>query len=195
MNPKRVLKANVGKIAAITVDLIKHGVAVCRVGDAYPAEELSPHEKSLWFVSVPHDSPLAEEAMTIPTAFSEAEAWELAIEYLATDHDVTEEPSAGVKTHRRPLRKVWQDMRVQGAYSVACESHAAAHYGDSFPAWDRLACWLRGAAAGFFNDGSWMPITWRLAGKSPADWYAFVVPTQDDKPVLVIGYAEEPASR
>jgi hypothetical protein len=170
MNGKRVVKANVGKVAAITVDLIKRGVAVYRVGDVYPADVLQPGEEAMWFVSAPNDSPLADKAATILPATSEDEAWELAIEFLATNHEISEDLRAGVTTHRRTLRKVWRVMRDHGAYAVHCESYASEHYGDPFPTWGRIACWLDGAATGFFNDDCRMPFMWRLMGKTPAEW-------------------------
>ncbi len=173
MSSKCVVNANVGKIAKTTVDLLRRGVAVYRVGDVYPPDVLTPGEESLWFVSAPSDSPLADKVTTIPTAAAEGEAWELAIQFLGSNHEIAEDLRAGVKTHRRTLRKVWRDMRDHGAYAVESETYASEHYGEPFSPWDRVLCWLGGAATGFFNEDAWMPIEWRLTGKSPAEWDAF----------------------
>ncbi|KAF7956318.1 hypothetical protein AWV80_38635 [Cupriavidus sp. UYMU48A] len=67
------MKASVSKIAAITVELIRRGVGVYRVGDVYPPDVLTPAEESEWFVSAPLDSPLADKVATIPTAATEGE--------------------------------------------------------------------------------------------------------------------------
>jgi hypothetical protein len=164
------VKGAVGDVAVVTVDLIKSGVAVYRVGDV--CGDLTPTEQARWFVSVSDGSPLADKVMDIPLASSEKEAWELAIMFLATHHAISMDLREGLKTHRRTLRRVWRDIREHASYSVSCEMYAAEHYGYSLSAWDRLVCWLDGAATGFVNDNCWMPITWRLIGRTPAEWDA-----------------------
>lgn len=194
MNRTRVVKANVGTVAAITVDLIKRGVAVYNLEDTYPADVLPHSRESLWFVSAPKGSPLEDKVLTIPLAFSQDEAWELAIQFLATNHEIAEDLMAGVITHRRTLRKVWRDVRGHGAYAVHCERQALEHYGHSLSAWERVVCWLGGAATGFCKDDCWMPIKWRLLGKSAADWKAFVN-GEHGRIVPAIGYADKAADR
>lgn len=172
-----VVKGNVGEIAAITAELIKSGVAVCRVGDV--CGDLTPNEQQKWFVSASDDSLHAGKIMDIPLASSEEEAWELAIEFLATHRDISADLRAGLKTHRRTLGRVWRDIRDHASYGLFCEMHASEHYGTALTAWDRLVCWLDGAATGFFNDNCWMPITWRITGKTPAEWDANVKSSWD----------------
>ncbi|UIF89429.1 hypothetical protein [Cupriavidus sp. UYPR2.512] len=194
MNRKKAVKANVGTVAALTVDLIKRGVSVHNLADTYPTDVLPRGRESLWFVSAPKGSRLKYEVLTIPLAYTQYEAWELAIQYLAANHEISEDLKAGVVTHRRTLRKVWQDMRAHGDYAVECDAYASEHYGSPFRAWDRVVCWLGGAATGFFQDECGMPFKWRLMGKSAADWNAFVSgkPGQN---LPAIGYAEMAAER
>lgn len=190
------VKGDVGEVAVVVVDLIKNGITVHRVGDV--CEDLEPGEQKKWFVSVSDGSPLADKVMDIPLASSEKEAWELAIMTLATNHPISEDLRAGVKTHRRSMRKLWRDIREHASYSVFCELHASEHYGYSLSAWDRLICWLNGASTGFFNDDCWMPITWRLIGRTPAEWNAkwrASVQSASDTAGPSTGVHEEPATR
>ncbi|PNE59637.1 hypothetical protein A8H39_00365 [Paraburkholderia fungorum] len=172
------VKGDVGEVAVVTVDLIKRGVAVYRVGDVFG--NLTPSEQDKWFVSVSDGSPLAEKVMDIPLASTEAEAWELAIMFLATHHAISGDLREGLKTHRRTVARMLRDIRDHASYSVYCEIEVSEHYGHPLTAWDRLVCWLGGAATGFFNDHCWMPITWRLTGRTRAQWDAFVNSTSDN---------------
>jgi hypothetical protein len=174
------VKRFVGEIAAITVDLVAQGVAVYRVGDTCGGEDLLASEKEMWLVSALSNSPLADKVLDIPLASSQAEAWALAIQALATDRDVSADLRAGSKPVRRTIRKLWRDMREYASYGLYCEMHASEHFDQRLTAWDRFVCWLGGAATGYFNDDCWMPISWRLMGRSPAEWNAFVQSTWDN---------------
>lgn len=76
------------------------------------------------------------------------------------------------RTKRRRLSRLCRDVLDHAQYHVDCQVYAAEHYGEAFTAWDRLRCWLDGAATGFFNDNRWIPIEQRLLGRT-AEWDAF----------------------
>jgi hypothetical protein len=190
------VKGNVGEVAVATVELIRRGVAVHRVGDV--CGDLTPSEQAKWFVSVSDGSPLADTVFDIPLASSESEAWEFAIMFLATHRQISADLRDGLKTHRRTLGRLWRDIRLHASYSVSCEMQASEHYGYSLSAWDRVICWLDGAATGFFNDDCWMPITWRLLGRTPAEWMAnwhASLQSTGDNVESSTGLHEEPAAR
>lgn len=195
MNGKRVVTANVGKVAEVTVDLIKRGVSVHNLADTYPADVIAPGEESLWFVSAPKGSALEDTVLTIPLAFTEHEAWELAIQHLGSNYELSEDLKGAVKTHRRTLRKLWRDMCAHGNYAIFNGAQAADHYGSPFGAWERLMCWLDGAATGFCDDDCWMPFTWRLMGRTAADWNSSLVKVPAGHKVPAIGCAEPAADR
>ncbi|VWC81467.1 hypothetical protein BLA39750_01231 [Burkholderia lata] len=159
-----------GAIATTTVLLISGGITVHRVGAIFTDSDIPSDEAQMWFVSALHGSPLARIVKEIPLASSQAEAWALAIQYLAPQGSTDEELSCEAPPVRRTARKMWRDIREHASYGLYCEIHAAQHYGEKLSMSARLMAWLGGAATGLCNDGSWMPISWRLMGRAPRDW-------------------------
>ncbi|WP_241302313.1 hypothetical protein [Burkholderia stabilis] len=159
-----------GAIARTTVLLISRGITVHRVGAIFTDSDIPSDEAQMWFVSALHGCPLARIVKEIPLASSEAEAWALAIRSLAPQGSIDEEVSGEARPGRRTARKAWRDIREHASYGLYCEMHAAEHYGEKLSMSARLAAWLGGAATGLYNDGSWMPISWRHFGMTPRDW-------------------------